>query len=100
MLKTRCGCFAQRHRRRPCGTSQWLSTVVCRVMRSTHLSVVVIVLSPLGCKREVETPAHAPVTAPVSTASHDAGAVGSAHDAGAAGGAGAAWYRAVVRAAD
>jgi thiol-disulfide isomerase/thioredoxin len=72
-------------------------------MRSTHLSVVVV-LSLLGCKREVEPQAHTPVTA----ASHDAGAAG---DAGAAVAASAAidagvaersptWYRAVVRAAD
>src|SRR6476619_6042050 len=71
-------------------------------MRSPHLSVAVV-LSLLGCKREVELPAHAPVTA----ASHDAGAAGDAAAVAAAAAidAGVAersptWYRAVVRAAD
>jgi thiol-disulfide isomerase/thioredoxin len=72
-------------------------------MRSTHLSVVVA-LSLLGCKRDVEPQAHAPVTA----ASQDAGAAGDASAASAAGAAsdaavaerGPTWYRAVVRAAD
>ena len=63
-------------------------------MRSTHLSVLVA-LSLLGCKREVEPEAHAPVTAPVATALQDAGA----GDAGVAE-RGPTWYRAIVRAAD
>jgi thiol-disulfide isomerase/thioredoxin len=66
-------------------------------MRRTHLCVL-IALSLLGCKREVESQAHAPVAA----ASQDAGAAGAAGDASAAGVAerGSTWYRAVVRSAD
>jgi thiol-disulfide isomerase/thioredoxin len=75
-------------------------------MRSTHLTLVVA-LSFLGCKREVDPQAHAPV----ASAAYDAGAAGNAGDAGAMGDAGAAsgarvaereptWYRTVVRAAD
>jgi thiol-disulfide isomerase/thioredoxin len=70
-------------------------------MGNAHLSVL-IALSLLGCKREVEHEAHIPMTSPVAAASHDAGDAG---DAGAASDAGAAdrgptWYRAVVRATD
>jgi thiol-disulfide isomerase/thioredoxin len=65
-------------------------------MRSTHLSVVVALSLLLGCKREVESQAHAPA---VAAAWADAGAGGAGRDAGAVE-RGPTWYRAVVRAAD
>ena len=80
-------------------------------MRSPHLILVValaVALALLGCKREVEPQAHAPVTAAAQdAAAQDAGVAAAAQDAGvgAAGTSGVAepgpsWYRAVVRAAD
>jgi thiol-disulfide isomerase/thioredoxin len=84
-----------------------IDVVLRGAMGNAHLSVLVA-LSLLGCKREVEheapvpAPAHeAPVAAPapVAAASRDAGA---ASDAGTASVAdrGPSWYRAVVRAPD
>lgn len=50
---------------------------------------VLIVVSLLGCRREVEPETHASGTAPAPVARLDAGAAGER-----------AWYRAIVRAAD
>ena len=65
-------------------------------MVRAHLSVVVALSLLLGCKREVESQAHAPA---VAAAWADAGAGGAGRDAGAVE-RGPTWYRAVVRAAD
>jgi thiol-disulfide isomerase/thioredoxin len=58
-------------------------------MRNARTGLLVA-LSMLGCKREVEPEKHAPVTAPAPAASRD----------GAGAGTGPTWYRAVIRAPD
>jgi thiol-disulfide isomerase/thioredoxin len=71
-------------------------------MGNAHLSVL-IALSLLGCKREVEHEPHVPVTSPAPAASHDAGAASDASavsDAASAADRGPTWYRAVVRTTD